>query len=144
MISLEQAQALAAEAALEFRRKHGQVFAEGMSQLEYAKMVECIARTVYRESDGAFVGVEARDQVLMRIAGAALCALQVHGERLHTTHQLQRSLHPQQAGQKSLLLETQFMRNEASDAFKAAQESPDKPQNWLKLRAVMERMGVKF
>lgn len=149
MITLEQAQALATTAVQDFAIKHGRATVEGMSQIEYIKLIECIARTVYRESDGAFVAAEHRDQVLMRLVGAALTALQHHGDRLYTTHQLQRSLHPQQAGQKSLLLEQQFMGREIEDAFHACYDAalnqePYRAEDWGKLRLALRKLGMKL
>jgi len=149
MITLEQAQSLAATAVQDFALKHGRATVEGMTQIEYIKFIECVARTVYRENEGGWATPESRDQVLMRIVGAAMTGLQQHGDRLYTTHQLQRSLHPQQAAQKALLLEQQFMGRELEDAFHACYDAalnrePYRAEDWGKLRMALRKLGAKL
>jgi hypothetical protein len=83
------------------------------------------------------------------LAGLMLMALQQHGQALYTTHQLRRSLHPQQAKQKSLLLEDQFMQVEAKDTFAncyaEAKASPFFDEEaWRRLKGTLERLGVQF
>lgn len=142
MITIEQAQLLASEAALDFVRKHGRNMVEGMTLIEYVKFTECLAATIYREADSEWATPEKRDQVLMKLAGSVMNALCQHGDRLFTNHQLQRSLHLQQATQKSLLLETQFTRSEAGDAYKACKENPNDTEAWARLRGALAKLGV--
>ena len=147
MITNEHAQALAQTAAHNFLVKHGNVVVEDLSLIEYLLCIERTANAVFVAKEGHFVTPQERDQLLWRVAGMAHLALQHHGDRLYTTHMLQRNLHPQQANQKSLLLENQFVMDETKDAFVACREQAKGSESfnaevWNKLRRGLQKFGV--
>jgi hypothetical protein len=151
MITLEQAQQLAAEGAQTLLREHGQMKIEQMTLLEFLMAAEVMAGRAISNDASGFVWRDTgeRQRLFLRLAGLMLMALQQHGQALYTTHQLRRSLHPQHAEQKSLLMEDQFLCAEAKDAYvachDAAKVSPffdEEP--WRKLKAILQRLGAEL
>lgn len=149
MINVEQAQQLAAEGAQYLLREHGQMRVEQMTLLEFLMAAEVMAGRAISNDTSGFVWRESgeRQRLFLRLAGLMLLALQQHGTELYTTQQLRRSLHPQQADQKSILLESQFMRSEAKDLYEACRAQAKggeffDAEPWRKLKAVLERLGA--
>lgn len=122
-----------------------------MTLLEFLMAAEVMAGKAICNDASGYVWRDSgeRQRLFLRLAGLLLLALQQHGQELFTTHQLRRSLHHTQADQKSLLLESQFLRGEAKDAFMACHDAA-KPspffdeEPWRKLKATLERLGVQF
>lgn len=150
MTTVEQAQQLIVEGAQALLREYGQSKIEQMTLVEFLVAIESMANRAVR-GEGGIVWKDSGDRQMrfLRVAGLVLLALQQHGTELYTTHKLRRSLHPQQAEQKSLLMECQFLRAEAKDDFVACHDAAKlspffDEEPWRKLKATLERLGVQF
>jgi len=125
--------------------------------MEHATLLECLlyARHLLDEAmrNGTLNDIAERhhgqrEALTQQAAGLLLLTLQHYGNSLYTTYRLQRSLHPTQAGQRSLLLERQFMASEAETAFNACftaarLNSPCLEEDWDKLRGALVKLGAK-
>lgn len=85
------------------------------------------------------------------IGGRALLALRYYGNQVYTTYELQRTLHAQQPERRSTLLEEQFIRGQAAEAFKELLAEMPVPQDGehtapsasaQKLRGALQKLGV--
>jgi len=151
MLTPEQAQALIADGAQQILRKCGTALVDKSTLLEcliYANTVINDAMHNGTVDDITVRNSGQRETLMQQAAGILLLTLQQHGDALYTTHQLQRSLHPTQVGQKVLLLETQFIAGEAANAFNACYDAalnaePYNKDDWAKLRGAIQKLGAK-
>ena len=150
MLTPEQTNALIADGAQQVLIKCG----NGITQT--TTFLECLmyANTVINdamlngEHHDMMVKSTERDTLATQAAGILFLALQMHGQRLYTTYELRRSLHHTQAAKKSMLLEQQFITNEAESAFNVCLDAsrtgqPHDQEAWLRLRGALQKLGAK-
>ena len=149
MINTEEAKAVIQEGATLAAARFGQYPLENYSLLEYLVLVRSLLDQAIENGAQQNVAMSTPErQFLFQIAaGTLLLAMQHHGTELYSTYRLRRSLHPQQAAQKSLLLENEFVGKEAVDVFRACynaarSDGPFNTEDWQKLRLILHRLGL--
>lgn len=149
MLTLEQAQSLAADGALSVSTKAGAYALDNFSLLEYIVLAASALDAAKRNGKLADVAVQTPERLALfqEAAGIALLALQRHGVPAYTTKQLKLALHNQQPEKKSALLEQEFVTAETKDAYlscyDAARNSlPFDEGDWRKLRMSLQKLGV--
>jgi len=151
MLTHDQTNQLTIAGANEVLLKCGTGLMEHTTHLEmlvYAQTV--IDEAIHNGSHDSvmLMASEERDRLTMQAAGILALALQTYGHKLYTTYELHRSLHATQAPKKSLLLEQQFIRGEAENAYNACLDAslhggPHDKDAWARLRGAIQNLGGK-
>ena len=151
MLTQEQTNQLIAAGAAEVLLKCGTGLTENSTHLELLVYAQTIIDEAMHNGSHDTVMImasEERDRLTMQAAGILALALQTYGHKLYTTYELHRSLHATQAPKKSLLLEQQFIRGEAENAYNACLDASlhgtghDK-EAWARLRGAIQNLGAK-
>ena len=150
MLTPEQAQILIAAGAQQVLLKCGARLMDNSTYLECLVYANTVINDAMMngEHNDLMIRSSDRDRLTQQAAGILFLVLQHHGDALYTTHELHRSLHSTQAPRKALLLEHQFITNEAENAFNACLDAsrtgqPHDQEAWLRLRGALQKLGAK-
>lgn len=150
MLTPEQTNALIADGAQQVLLKCGNTLMESTTFLECLVYANTIINDAMHNGDHNDIMIQSalRDKLTQQAAGILFLALQTYGHAMYTDRELKRNLHPTQAPRKALLLEHQFMANEAENAFNACLDAsrtgqPHDQEAWLRLRGAIQKLGAK-
>lgn len=137
------------EGAQKVVRRFGQYDVENLTQLGYFTSIKMLLdeAIVNGSHRNVMAETEERETFFLLAAGAMLLALQHYGAKTFTTHELHRNLHSQQTVMKGLLLEQEFIRSEAGDAFRRCYDAAKtggefNAEDWQKLSFALRKLAL--